>query len=131
MKCFDRLGELSNGEPRHDAAMRALAALVDDHGGLAGLGQRFRDIGLGTELDSWLASGENLPITAADVYVALGEGAVQQFADTTETTPLAAARLIAESLPELFDRLTPGGVLPDSDDAITRWFSALGVLFER
>jgi len=72
-----------------------------------------------------------LTLVAVPLALWLGEGAVEQFADMTETTSLAAARLMAESLPELFDRLTPGGVLPDSDDAITRWFSALGVLFER
>lgn len=131
MKCFDRLGELMSGEGRHDAVMRALAALVDDHGGLGGLGQRFRDIGLGNVLDSWLDKNGNLPLTPADIYVALGEGAVGQFADMMETTSLNAAKVMAEALPELFDRLTPDGELPEKEDDFVRLFSSIGVLFER
>lgn len=131
MKCFDRLGELVSGEGKHDAVMRALAALVDDHGGLAELGQRFRDVGLGASLDSWLANGPNLPLTPADVYVALGDAAVGQFADMMETTSLNAAKTMAEALPELFDRLTPEGELPAPEDGFVRLFSALGTLFER
>ncbi|MCP9759078.1 DUF937 domain-containing protein [Aquitalea sp. S1-19] len=131
MKCFDRLGELMSGEGRHDAVMRALAVLVDEHGGLAGLGQRFRDIGLDAVLESWLGSGENMALTPADVYMALGEKAVGQFADMMETTSLNAAKVMAEALPELFDRLTPNGELPEPEDGFVRMFSVLGTLFER
>lgn len=81
-------------------------------GGVSGLVEAFQKGGLGEVAQSWVSSGANQPISAEQVQAVLGSGAVGQFAEKLGVDPQVGAAKLAELLPGLVDRLTPGGQLP-------------------
>ena len=80
--------------------------------GLDTLSQKFRDAGLKEQVESWVAKGKNLPVTAAQVKAALGPEKLKAMADQMGKDVETAAKEIAASLPELVDQLTPDGLAP-------------------
>lgn len=100
-----------------------LAALSDGSGGgspLSGLLDMLTEAGLAEEKESWIGTGENLPVTGAQILQALPEDTLKQVAEQTGVTPDRVATEIAQVLPRTVDRLTPDGRLPSGslEDAI-------------
>ena len=83
-------------------------------GGLQGLVQAFASKGLGEVAASWVGTGSNLPVSAAQIQQVLGSAQVQQWAAQHGLHPDAVAETLAKALPGLVDKLTPGGKLPDA-----------------
>jgi uncharacterized protein YidB (DUF937 family) len=80
-------------------------------GGLPGLESAFDRAGLGATFASWVAVGPNLSVTPEEIDRALGPSLeAMAVAGRTERARLAAS--LAALLPQVIDRLTPGGRLP-------------------
>ena len=84
-----------------------------DSGGLTGLLEQFKSKGLGQLADSWVGTGENLPISAGQIQSALGSEQVQQMAARIGIEPEALSGQLASLLPQLIDKVTPNGNVPD------------------
>ena len=97
------------------AARGALEMISHFDQGLDTLALKFREAGLKDRVDSWVAKGRNLPVTAAEVKEALGPD-LEMYALKAQLTVEAAAAKIAEVMPELVDKLTPDGVMPKVDE---------------
>ena len=81
-------------------------------GGVSGLVDAFQKGGLGAVAQSWVDQGANLPISAEQIQAVLGSGVVGQFAEKLGVDPQVGAAKLAELIPGLVDKLTPGGQLP-------------------
>src|SRR5689334_9955586 len=55
-------------------AIDILEGLVQQHGGLGGLLDTLRQQGLGSHVDSWIGTGQNMPVNAQHIIDALGQG---------------------------------------------------------
>lgn len=86
-----------------------------DTGGLSGLMQRFKDKGLGDVIGSWVSTRANLPVTADQLKEALGSDQLQQIATHAGVSQEEASNGLAGLLPEIVDKLTPDGHIPESD----------------
>ncbi len=84
-------------------------------GGLAGLVQAFQKNGLGEVVNSWVGTGQNLPISAEQIKQGLGSGLLEQLAGKAGVSADAASNQLASLLPNLVDKLTPEGKIPDSN----------------
>ena len=93
-------------------AIEILEGLVQQHGGLGGLLDTLRQQGLGSHVDSWIGTGQNMPVDAQHIIDALGQGPLAQLAQRFGIDPQQAAAHIAEILPKAVDHLSPGGQLP-------------------
>lgn len=82
-------------------------------GGLAGLLQQFQAGGLGHVADSWVGTGKNLPIFAEQIQSVLGSAQIQQMAAKAGISPEILSGQLANLLPQLVDKATPDGKLPD------------------
>ena len=93
---------------------KAMGAINDaEHGGLAGVVDKFRASGLGDTVNSWIATGKkNLPITADQLRAALGNEHVTALAKKMGIDPAHAADKLAALLPEAVDAATPDGTVP-------------------
>lgn len=80
-------------------------------GGLGGIVQAFQQNGLGHLMDSWVGTGQNLPVSAAQIQQALGPK-VQDLARQHGMSPDAVAKALTQLLPGVIDHLTPNGQLP-------------------
>jgi uncharacterized protein YidB (DUF937 family) len=85
-------------------------------GGLGGLGallNGFQKAGMGDQVASWVGTGQNMPISAADVSKVFGSGAVAQIAQQAGVSQGDASAGLAALLPQLVDHLTPKGQMPE------------------
>lgn len=100
-----------------NSLLAAIMQLVNNPqtGGLAGLVQSFETAGLGDVARSWVSTGENLPISAAQIESVVGNERIGQFASQLGIDPAQAAEKLAEYLPQVVDQLTPDGNVPTGE----------------
>lgn len=90
-------------------------------GGLSGLEQQFRQAGLGPQINSWISSGQNLPISPEQLMQVFGQGQLQQMASSSGLDVGQLSGGLSDLLPQMIDRLTPSGQMPAAgiDSALT------------
>jgi len=93
--------------------MGALGGLLESAGGVQGLMSKLESSGLGDKVDSWIGTGENKAISPDEVKQALGPEEVKKAAEQAGVSEDEAADGIAGLLPDLIDKVSPGGKLPD------------------
>jgi uncharacterized protein YidB (DUF937 family) len=109
-------------------AVVAMLAEDGEQGGLAGLVQRLQGGGLGEVVSSWIGTGANLGVSAEQLQAVLGGDWIERFAQQLGQHPGEAVQTLAQLLPQVVDRLTPDGRLPDVGSS---GFGDLGSVLER
>ena len=95
-------------------------------GGLGALLERFQRAGLGEQAGSWVGTGANEPLPDAAVDKVFDRSEIAEIARRAGVSEQDASRGLAELLPEVVDKVTPGGSVPEPDklassvDALTR-----------
>ena len=121
MGLFDQLGQAATGvlgqTGNNNPLLQAVVGLLAQNshvGGLGGLIQAFQKNGLGDIVNSWVGTGKNLPISPEQIHQGLGGDLLKQLASQAGLSTEAAGGQLANLLPGLIDKLTPGGKIPDS-----------------
>lgn len=83
-------------------------------GGLEGLLAKFQQSGMGNLADSWVSTGKNLPISADQITQALGSDQLGSLAKGLGLSQGDVSSQLAQLLPDVVDKLTPNGQVPDS-----------------
>jgi uncharacterized protein YidB (DUF937 family) len=103
--------------------------MIQNHpGGLDGLVQAFHTNGMGGLVNSWVSTGGNQPISAAQIQQVLGSEKVQAFAQKLGVSPEAASSTIAQMLPTVIDKLSPNGTMPNGSNLLQMGESLLSSL---
>jgi len=84
-------------------------------GGLAGLVQKFEQAGLGHVANSWVGTGANHPVSPDQLGGVLGGDAVAGLARQLGLNPQDALGQLSQMLPQVVDKLTPQGRIPQGD----------------
>ncbi|KQX11395.1 hypothetical protein ASC82_21280 [Streptomyces sp. Root431] len=89
---------------------------------LGGLLDMLTKSGLVDQAQSWVGTGENKPVSGAQIADALPDDTLQKVAQDAGVSPQEAADRIAQSLPQAVDKLTPAGSVPQGslEDIIRR-----------
>jgi len=82
-------------------------------GGLGGLLQQLQQGGLGEAAQSWVGTGQNLPVSADQLQSALGADRIEALAQQVGMPAGDLSSQLAQYLPQVVDQLTPGGQLPE------------------
>ncbi|NMM38819.1 MAG: DUF937 domain-containing protein [Glaciimonas sp.] len=103
--------------PKTKLLQAAIQMLTSNQsGGLQGLMSGFQNAGMGDALASWIGTGQNLPVSGEQIQQALGnDGQLAQLAQTAGLSQGDAANHLSEMLPELIDKLTPNGEVPQGE----------------
>lgn len=116
MGLMDQLGQAVSGamggQAGQNPLLQALTGLLGQNssvGGLAGIVQSFQKNGLGDIVNSWVGTGQNLPITADQIKQGLGSDFLSQFASKAGVSPDAASTQLSSLLPTVIDTVTPNG----------------------
>lgn len=84
-------------------------------GGLGGLLQQLQQGGLGDAAQSWVSTGQNMPVSAEQLQNALGADRIDALAQQVGMPAGDLSSQLAQYLPQVVDQLTPGGQLPQGD----------------
>jgi uncharacterized protein YidB (DUF937 family) len=82
-------------------------------GGLGGLLQQLQQGGLGEAAQSWVSTGQNLPVSPGQLQSALGADRIDALAQQVGMPAGDLSSQLAQFLPQVVDQLTPNGQLPD------------------
>ncbi|MFF4898733.1 YidB family protein [Streptomyces sp. NPDC001068] len=109
------LGSLLGGDGKDAGLLGALiGSLSHGQGGgsLDGLLDGLARSGLTAQKDSWVGTGTNQSVTGDEIRHALPDDTLREVAEVAGVSPQLAADRIARELPDVVDRLTPGGEVP-------------------
>ena len=109
------MGSLGGQGQGQSAVMNLVTGLITNSngGGLGGLLQQFKAGGHGHLADSWVSTGKNLPISAEQIQSVLGSGQIQEMAAKIGLSPDILSGHLANLLPQVVDKVTPDGSVPD------------------
>ena len=103
------------GNQGADGGVAQLHKMVRSSGGLQGLIWKLSRSGLGQQVQSWVSTGENQPITGSQVRRAIDARQLNAIADQAGMTPEETSDQLAKVLPAVVNQATPQGQLPDND----------------
>ncbi|MBY0385624.1 YidB family protein [bacterium] len=83
--------------------------LVEQNGGLSNIMQKFESAGLQNVVQSWIGTGQNLPISAEQIMSVFGNQQVEQIAQKFNLSGSDVAQTVSQFLPQMVDKLTPNG----------------------
>ena len=120
MGILDQLGQavgaLTGSGSKQNPLLQAAVQMLGQQGqgaGLESLVQAFQKNGLGEIVNSWVSTGQNLPINAQQIQQGLGGDLLKQLAGQAGLSTEAASGQLASLLPTLVDQLTPEGKIPN------------------
>lgn len=107
------------GTPSASIAAEVIA-MLQSHGGaangLTAMMQAFESGGLGHLFQSWVGTGQNLPVSADQLKnVLANSGILERIAQKTGMQPADVAQHLSTLLPQLIDHLTPSGQVHPGD----------------
>ena len=87
-------------------------------GGLGGLLDQFRRAGFGDQTNSWVSTGQNMPLPPNALEQTLGRGGLAEIARRAGLSEEDASRGLSQLIPEMVDRVTPDGQVPDGNSLL-------------
>ena len=93
-----------------------LMSMLSQPGTLDKVMAGFQNAGLGNVLQSWIGTGQNLPISADQVRSVLGDGMIADLAKRSGIGEPETSQALTGLLPQVIDKLTPDGAVPSKLD---------------
>ena len=100
-------GLLGGGQPQ------ATGGGMGGLGGLGGLLGMFQQAGLGNVAQSWVGHGATQQVSPDQLQQVFGQDRIQQMSQQTGLPPQDLLSQLAQHLPNVIDRATPNGQMPD------------------
>jgi uncharacterized protein YidB (DUF937 family) len=94
---------------------QVISMIQSQPGGLAGMLQSFQQGGLGHLFQSWIGTGQNLPISADQLHSTVGSDWIAKIVQATGLPQGQVEQHLATLLPQIVDHLTPNGQIPQGD----------------
>ena len=103
--------------------------LVSSQGGLQGLVSRLEQAGLGEQVQSWIGTGANHPVSGEALGAALPQDYVEGWAARLGVSPDQVLATLSHVLPHAVDQATPAGQISPGETAIPDLATLAGRLF--
>lgn len=117
-----------SGNKQPDLMSTVLNLVGGQSGGLDGFVKQFAAKGLGDVAQSWVSTGKNLPISPDQLKSVLGSDVVKGLASKVGMDSNALTSQLSNLLPQVVDKLTPDGKIPQGD-IVSQGMNLLGGLF--
>ena len=130
MDLMDSLKSAVGGGGQKNDLMSVVMGLLGGQGGLNGLVSQFASKGLGDIINSWIGTGKNLPVSADQLQSVLGNDTVKNLASKFGMDSGALTSQISNILPNVVNKLTPDGKVPEGD-IMSKGMDMLGGLFDK
>jgi len=110
------LGKSGGGKDVMSQLSSMLTGKGGDGLGLSRLLEQFKGAGLGDKADSWVGTGENQPLTPAEVQKAIGDEKLAKMSKQTGQSVGSLTTDLSKMIPQAVNKLTPDGKVPDPGD---------------
>src|SRR6185295_2733774 len=84
-------------------------------GGIGDLLAQFQRAGFGEQARSWVGTGQNMPLSPDAMAQVFGSEGLSRIAAQAGLSEEQASAGLTEVLPDVVDKLTPQGEIPDGD----------------
>jgi uncharacterized protein YidB (DUF937 family) len=108
------VGGAAGGGGGLGAVLGGLLGATAGSGGLENLLDKFKGAGANEQAQSWVSTGANQPVDPQTVEKALGADTIQKLATEAGTTTEEVSATLATAIPQVVDKMTPNGEVPDS-----------------
>ena len=115
MDIMDSLKSAIGGDNQQNDLMSTVMGLLGGQGGLNNLIGQFSSKGLGDVINSWVGTGKNLPISGDQLRGVLGDDTIKNLASKLGMDSSALTGQLSNLLPQVVDKLTPEGKVPEGD----------------
>ena len=124
----DRMGAggMGMGGQGANPLLQIALQLLQQNGGLQGVLGKFQQAGYGQQAQSWISTGQNMPIDGGALSQIFGQAQVGRIATELNMSHDEAAGQLAQTLPNVVDRMTPEGAIPEGHDDLVN--QVLGML---
>jgi uncharacterized protein YidB (DUF937 family) len=122
------LGGAQSGQSSPVAGiLQQVLATRDSQGnsGVAAIVSKFESAGLGTQVQSWVGTGANTPVSPDHINQVFSPQQIEGWAAQAGTTPAALSNVLAQALPHVVDHLTPGGQVPSHNADVSEMLNKL------
>jgi uncharacterized protein YidB (DUF937 family) len=119
-------GSSAQGAQGGNPMIQMALQMLQQNGGIEGLLAKFQQAGMGQQAQSWIGTGQNMPISADALSQIFGHGQLGQIAQQMGISPEEAAGGLSQALPHVVDQMTPGGEIPDGHNDLVA--QALAIL---
>ena len=109
-------GMLGQGGQAQSPLLHMALQVLQQNGGVEGILDKFRQGGYADQAASWQSTGQNIPVSGSALQEVLGSGTIGQIAQQLGMSHGDAAGGLAQVLPQLIDKFTPNGEVPDNHD---------------
>jgi len=128
MDILNTIQSALGGGDKKDDLMSSVMGLLGGQGGLQNLISQFGAKGLGDVIGSWVSTGKNLPVSPEQLQSVLGNDTVKNIASKLGMDSNALTSQLSNLLPDVVDKLTPDGKVPEGD-LMSKGMDLLGGLF--
>ncbi len=115
MDILNTIQSVLGGGDKKDDLMSTVMGLLGGQGGLNNLIGQFASKGLGDVIGSWVSTGKNLPVSGDQLQNVLGKDTINHLASKLGMDNGALTSQLTNLLPNVVDKLTPDGKVPEGD----------------
>ncbi len=119
-------GAAGGAQQGQSPLMMMAMQLIQQNGGLPGIISKLQSGGMGQQVGSWVGTGQNAPVSGSQLSEVLGSGSIGQLAQQFGLSHGDAGSGLAQMLPQIIDKMTPHGQVPDDHgDMLAQALAAL------
>ncbi len=101
--------------------LQMVLTMLQQNGGIEGLLAKMQQAGYGGQAQSWIGTGQNQPVPPDALSQIFGQGQLADIARQLGMSREDAAGGLARTLPDVVDRMTPEGRIPeDTNDLVAQ-----------
>ena len=115
MDILNTIQSALGGGNKKDDLVSTVMGLLGGQGGLNNLISQFPSKGLGDVIGSWVSTGKNLPVSEDQLQIVLGKDTINNLASKLGMDKGALTSQLTNLLPDVVDKLTPDGKVPQGD----------------
>ena len=106
--------------------LQMVLTMLQQNGGIEGLLAKMQQAGYGGQAQSWIGTGQNQPVPPDALSQIFGQGQLADIARQLGVSRDDAAGGLARALPDVVDRMTPDGRIPeDTNDLVAQTLARL------
>ena len=115
MGVLDQITSKLGGQDGQEGGLASIQNFFSSNGGLQGLTEKLSNSGMGKQVQSWIGTGDNEPISGQQVQQAVDPNELHAMAQNAGLSDEEASEQLAQAMPQMVNEATPQGQIPQQD----------------